>query len=140
MILKCEGRTDPVVTKLDEQVQAELEDQIKKQKTQEQVAKVFESIKKTTRIDNLFTGSTTAGTKSTAGAKPGNLPRPDESRPTGTKTGAKPSSADTDNRPVRQAAAQGASSNRVRPAAGPDEDDLELPPSGKTSTLNRPKK
>lgn len=71
VILKCEGRTQPVVTSLDAEVQAELEDQIKRQKVQEQVATVFDNLKKETRVDNYFTGESTGGTKPTNVAQPG---------------------------------------------------------------------
>lgn len=76
VILKCEGRTQPVVSTLDAEVRAELEDQIKRQKTQEQVAIIFDKLKKATRVDNYFTGETTGGTKST------NIAGQDTERPT----------------------------------------------------------
>lgn len=112
VILKCEGRTQPVVAALDAEVQAELEDQIKRQKTQEQVAVVFDNLKKETRVDNYFTGETTGGTK-----------------PTNTARQEGGSS-------VRPASAQGPAGNKaVRPAAANSRDDQGLvQPATRTTT------
>jgi foldase protein PrsA len=54
VILKCEGRTEPVVTEIDE-VRDALYDEIKESKTQAQIAKTFEEIKKNTVVDNYLT-------------------------------------------------------------------------------------
>lgn len=116
VILKCEGRTQPVVTSLDAEVQAELEDQIKRQKTQEQVAIVFDSLKKETRVDNYYTG------ESTGGAKPTNVARPD-----GTK------------QPIRQAGAQGTNTNKVvKPASASSREDLDVVQPATRTTTKRP--
>lgn len=54
VILKCEGRTTPIVTDIEE-VRDTLYDELKEAKTQQAVGKVFEELKKTTRVDNLLT-------------------------------------------------------------------------------------
>ena len=64
VILKCEGRTEPVVTDIEE-VRNSLVDQITEAKTQLAIGKVFEKIKEKTRVDNYLTqtsmGGATAG-------------------------------------------------------------------------------
>lgn len=104
VILKCEGRTQPVVTSLDAEVQAELEDQIKRQKTQEQVAIIFDNLKKETRVDNYYTG------ESTGGAKSNNVARPDGTKQT-----------------IRQTSAQGTTTNKVvKPASTNSREELDV--------------
>jgi foldase protein PrsA len=115
VILKCEGRTEPIVTELDEQIAAELEEQIKRQKVQEQVAKVFETLKKGTRVDNYLTNTTTGATRSTVGAK---------SEPSDSPT-ANPS--DRTSGTIRPASAQG-TTNRVTPASATPSNAGDLPP------------
>ncbi len=131
VILKCEGRTEPVVPELDDQVRAELEDQLKKQKVQEQVAKIFENIKKETRVDNFYTKT------STGDPKLNNTVRADGPKTGGTRsTIAQPATKGTPNGsntgPIRQTSGQGTTSSRVKPAATttdePDELDLTPPP------------
>ena len=121
VILKCEGRTQPVVTTLDAEVRAELEDQIKRQKVQEQVATVFDNLKKETRVDNYYTGESTGGIKSN------NVARPDGTKPTGTRPASKSASpTGAAGNPIRQASAQGPTTNKsVRPAAANSNDDLD---------------
>ncbi|TWT57996.1 Foldase protein PrsA 2 precursor [Thalassoglobus neptunius] len=58
VILKCEGHTEPVVTDIRE-VWNDLFKQLKEEKTQIAVAKVFEKIKKDARVDNFLTRTTT---------------------------------------------------------------------------------
>lgn len=118
VILKCEGRTEPVVRELDEQVQAELEDQLKKQKIQEQVAKVFESIKSETRVDNIYAGTTTGGNK------PATVARPDSSKPTGAAG------------QIQQAGASG-TTNRVKPAIATSGDEPAAAPGSRTTPTKR---
>lgn len=60
VILKCEGFTEPVVNDI-AQVQDQLYEQVKEEKVQEAVAKVFERLKTDARIDNYLTGSSTVG-------------------------------------------------------------------------------
>lgn len=55
-ILKCEGRTKPVVDDI-ESVRETLVDELIERKTQESIAKVFEDIKSNTRVDNYLTRS-----------------------------------------------------------------------------------
>lgn len=70
VILKCEGRTQPVVESIDD-VRDSLYDELKEAKTQQAVGKVFEKLKETTRVDNLYTQVTT-GPATPVGAQ--NLP------------------------------------------------------------------
>lgn len=112
VILKCEGRTQPVVDTLDADVQAELEDQIKRQKTQEQVAIVFENLKKETQVHNYYTGEASGGTKST------NVARPDGTKANGTRPTTKINATDDNSNPIRQASSKGLPTNKVvKPAA-----------------------
>jgi foldase protein PrsA len=60
VILKCEGFTEPVVTEI-EQVKDNLYEQVKEEKVQEAVAKVFEQIRKEARVDNYLTRKSTGG-------------------------------------------------------------------------------
>ncbi len=53
VILKCEGRTEPVVTDIEE-VRDTLYDELKEAKTQQSIAKVFEDIKAKTPVDNIY--------------------------------------------------------------------------------------
>ena len=53
VILKCEGRTEPVVTDI-EAVRDTLYDELKEAKTQQAVAKVFEDIKAKTPVENIY--------------------------------------------------------------------------------------
>lgn len=70
-ILKCEGWTEQTVSNIDE-VREILYDDLKEQKTQAAVAKVFEHVKKNATVDNYLTGTTTApsrpGSQPAAGA------------------------------------------------------------------------
>jgi len=56
VILKSEGVTEPVITKLDE-VRDQLVDELKERKVQENIAKVFARIKEQTPVHNLLTGA-----------------------------------------------------------------------------------
>lgn len=58
VILKCEGRTEPVVTDIEE-VRNSLVDQLTEVKTQQAIGKVFEKIKEQTRVDNYLTRTST---------------------------------------------------------------------------------
>ena len=116
VILKCEGRTLPIVTSLDDEVRAELEDQIKRQKVQEQVAVVFDNLKKETRVDNYYTG------ESTGGVKPGNVAR--------TADGAKS---------VRPVSAQGPATNKVvKPASASSREELDVVQPATRTPTKRP--
>ena len=134
VILKCEGRTQPVVTSLDAEVRAELEDQIKRQKVQEQVAIVFDNLKKEARVDNYYTGESTGGTK------PNNVARPDSSKPTGTRPTAKVTpTTGASNNPIRQTSAQVTTTNKpVRPAAASSSDDFDDALPATRTTPKRP--
>ena len=122
VILKCKGRTEPVVERLDEQVQAELEEQLKKQKVQEMVGKVFESIKKDTRIDNYFANTVTGAVKPTNTAS--------------LKDGAK--SAGSSVGEVQQAGASGATTGRVKQAAAESTNDDDVPAATTRPAVRRP--
>jgi foldase protein PrsA len=67
VILKCEGRTEPVVTDVKD-VWDELYKQVVEEKTQSAVAKVFEQIKEQAQVQNLLARTTT-----------GNAPRREKS-------------------------------------------------------------
>ncbi len=69
LIMKCEGRTDPVVTDIKD-VWDELYKQVVEEKTQSAVAAVFEKIKKGSQVQN-FLVNTTTGVKN-----PGSAVRP----------------------------------------------------------------
>lgn len=56
VILKSEGKTQPVIDKLDE-VRDQLVDELKERKVQENIAKVFAKIKEKTPVHNLLTGA-----------------------------------------------------------------------------------
>ncbi len=58
VIMKCEGRTEPVVTDIEE-VRNSLVDQLTEAKTQQAIGKVFEKIKEQTRVDNYLTQTST---------------------------------------------------------------------------------
>ena len=64
--MKCEGRTDPVVTDIKD-VWDDLYKQVVEEKTQAAVATVFDKIKKDAQVQNFLVNSTT-GVKKPAGA------------------------------------------------------------------------
>jgi foldase protein PrsA len=66
LIMKCEGRTDPVVTDIKD-VWDDLYKQVVEEKTQAAVATVFDKIKKDAQVQNFLVNSTT-GVKKPAGA------------------------------------------------------------------------
>ena len=70
VILKCEGRTTPVVDSIDD-VRDSLYDELKEGKTQQAVGKVFESLKERTRVDNYYANTSTGGTAIPVGAQQG---------------------------------------------------------------------
>lgn len=65
-ILKCEGRTEQVVTSIDE-VRDSLYEELMEAKTQESVAKVFEQIKQNTQVDNYLTQTSTGPNRAFGG-------------------------------------------------------------------------
>lgn len=65
VVLKCEGRTEPVVTDIEE-VRDALYDELKESKVQVEVAKTFESIKKKTIVDNYLTQTSTRPERATS--------------------------------------------------------------------------
>ncbi|QDV48232.1 peptidylprolyl isomerase [Gimesia fumaroli] len=65
-ILFCEGRTEPVVTDINE-VKNQLVEQLTEEQTQEAVARVFAKLKEETRVDNYITNTTTGGVSQTSG-------------------------------------------------------------------------
>ena len=69
VILKFEGRTEPVVTNM-EQVKDTLYDELKETKIQGAVAKMFESIKKETPVDNYLTQTMNRPEKTAGSANP----------------------------------------------------------------------
>ncbi len=69
VVLKCEGRTEPVVTDIDE-VKSVLYDELKESKIQADVAKIFEKLKKETIVDNYLTQSSNRPERNAAAAGP----------------------------------------------------------------------
>lgn len=61
VILKCEGRTEPHVRAMTPEIRQELFAALMEEKTQESVAKVFNQIKETARVDNYLKGTVTGG-------------------------------------------------------------------------------
>jgi foldase protein PrsA len=74
VILKCEGRTEPVVTDIEE-VRDALYDELKEAKIQAEVAKIFDQIKKETIVDNYLTQTSNRPerTANAAGPATGNI-------------------------------------------------------------------
>lgn len=74
VILKCEGRTEPVVTNIDD-VRESLYDELKESKIQTSVAKKFEQIKKETIVDNYLTQTSNRPerTANSSGPNPGGV-------------------------------------------------------------------
>jgi foldase protein PrsA len=68
IILKCEGRTVPQINK-PEDVEDILIEQLREEKTQAAVHKVFEKIKSEARIDNYVTNISTGGDRKPSAAK-----------------------------------------------------------------------
>ncbi len=60
VILRCEGRTEPVVTSIEE-VRDQLQEDLKERKTQELVAGLFNQLKTQIRVDNYLTNRTEGG-------------------------------------------------------------------------------
>lgn len=72
VILKCEGRTEPHVKEMTPEIRAELYAALAEEKTQEQVAQVFNSLKETARVDNYLKGTASGGNVAQAShEKPG---------------------------------------------------------------------
>jgi foldase protein PrsA len=71
-ILKCEGRTEPVVSSMDE-VRDQLYEELHEQKTQQTVAKVFDSIKKKAQVDNFLTKTSTGPNRPFTAPTPGGI-------------------------------------------------------------------
>lgn len=68
VILKCEGRTEQIVTDM-EDVRETLTHDLMKVKIQESVARVFETIKNETRVDNYLTDTSTGRIRQTSGTR-----------------------------------------------------------------------
>lgn len=67
IIIKCEGRTEQVVSNMDE-VKMQLLAELKEEKIQQAVAETFEKIREGSRIDNYLTHEVSGGQKKPAGA------------------------------------------------------------------------
>ncbi len=61
VILKCEGRTEPHVKAMTQEIRAELYTALVEEKTQEAVAKIFNDLKETARVDNYLKGTASGG-------------------------------------------------------------------------------
>lgn len=90
VVLFCEGQTEPVVTpdKIS-LVRDEIESQLKKEKVQESVARVFQKLKEETRVINYLTSTSTGGIQPAAGT-------------TNTPAGIRPTSAAAPAQPARR--------------------------------------
>ena len=66
VILKCEGYTEPVAVNK-EQVRAVLHQEIMKEKVQESASRVFDRVKKATRVDNYLTNTVTGKIEQASG-------------------------------------------------------------------------
>ncbi|MBI1345907.1 peptidylprolyl isomerase [bacterium] len=89
-ILKCEGRTEQVVTTIDE-VRDSLYEELMEAKTQESIAKIFEDIKKNTQIDNYLTQTSTGPNRPFNGAAAGGIQQTSGQVPV--RTGIRPATA-----------------------------------------------
>ena len=69
VVLKCEGRTEQVVTDIDE-VKSVLYDELKESKIQADVAKIFEKLKKETIVDNYLTQTSNRPERNAAASGP----------------------------------------------------------------------
>ena len=81
VVLKCEGRTEPVVTDI-EDVKTTLYDELKESKIQAEVAKTFEQIKKKTIVDNYLTQTSNRPERNAAAAKEGGVQPASGTQPT----------------------------------------------------------
>jgi len=66
VILKCEGQTEQLVHDIRE-VQQQLHQELADEKVQEGVAKLFEELKNTSRVDNFWTRTTTGDVRQVSG-------------------------------------------------------------------------
>lgn len=89
IILQCEGHTEQVVENMNE-VEAILRQELEEEKTQQSIAKVFESLKKEARVDNYLThvstGGDTKGAEAKAGSAPGQVKPAGATAPSRSKT------------------------------------------------------
>ena len=74
VILQCEGQTKPVATL--EEVRETVVADLQEEKVQLAVAKVFEDIKKRTRVDNYLTKMVSGGVEQTSATAPAGAVRP----------------------------------------------------------------
>ncbi|MFN0056333.1 MAG: peptidylprolyl isomerase [Planctomycetales bacterium] len=114
IILMCEGRTEPTVTNIAE-VKDILVEQLREEKVQESVARVFSKLKDEARVDNYLTGVSSGGERKTNSTRQG-----------ANGTG-----------PVRQTGAAGASRNTAKPIA--DDEGEQAPPARPKGTSRAPK-
>ncbi|MCA9053709.1 MAG: peptidylprolyl isomerase [Planctomycetaceae bacterium] len=73
VVLKCEGHTKPITTDINE-VRAQLHEQLIEEKTQEAVAKVFDTIKNRSSVVNYVSRTSTGGAQATTVAPNGQAP------------------------------------------------------------------
>jgi len=73
VILKCEGRTEQVVSNIDE-VRDVLVDELKEQKTQVLVAGIFDRVKTQARVDNYLTQTSTGPERPTSNPGAASVP------------------------------------------------------------------
>ncbi len=73
VILYCEGRTEQIVEKMDQEIEKILRQELQEEKVQKTIAKVFQKIKDDARIDNFLTGVTTGNDKKSNPASAGKI-------------------------------------------------------------------
>ncbi len=98
VILKCEGRTEPLVSNI-EQVRGQLQVDLTKQKIQKAAAKIFTKLKENARVDNYLTGTSTGGVRQTSGTRtPGTSSTRNVNPAAGTATSKSPGRTQTPTR------------------------------------------
>jgi foldase protein PrsA len=71
VILKCEGRTVPVVAELNDEIREILYEQIYEEKVQTSAAEVFKKLKSQVRVDNYLTNVSTGGERNPSAGREG---------------------------------------------------------------------
>ena len=115
IILKCEGRTDPIVKDIAE-VRDILIQELREEKINVAVAKTFEELKNKARVDNYLTYESTGGDRRPgAGKAAGNAGAINQTSATGSRRGT--SQVSDDEAPAAPARAPSKSGNRPSKAA-----------------------
>lgn len=106
VILKGEGQTEQIVKDINE-VKGQLYTDLMEEKVQESVAKLFDELKKTTRVDDYFNGTTTGDVRQVSGQTvPGQSSGVRPASATSTSPAASRPTGSRPQSPVRQPAPQ----------------------------------